>query len=494
MSMLKTVPEGLKPQECKRIKLREPPPVPYVPTKDEVQDEVARMQSMEIKTTIKKDTMMNFSVWQENGTREAFLMHVTTVIDAIKKRGHLDDYKKAAWEYKKAKEAIESARAGLALLEKNVRKSSKKKTKEGEKVTPAKAPEPKSAAKEAKVAPAVNDDMKASFSSDLEKAKQAQRIAKGAMTAAASKMFSFYSNLLSPESKYAWNKIVSKQTEGNPYDNLQGDTLEGPRGMSRQSFNDCMIFHLLAAFPINAAEQEKYYISNVLKKPQRVNVRQFVHGVEQLNAYIAQMPCFYYSPHANTSTKPENFPFTEAELGAHVLRMCPLLWQDQYNMNKKGMTPMDMRLLLTSLEATERICTHEKGKPDNHEKSNKSSYKGKKGKKRPGTDLTVRVPKKVRFEKHCDLCKKHGGAHTTHTTRECRKYEKDGTEKSSFRAVKKGGKKNYPVNQNFAQLTAKIEKLEKALKKSGKKVRNAVTRIAIPTPNRNLGWVALGKS
>ncbi len=43
MSQLKMVPEGLKPQECERIKLREPPPVPYVPVKDEVQDEVARM-------------------------------------------------------------------------------------------------------------------------------------------------------------------------------------------------------------------------------------------------------------------------------------------------------------------------------------------------------------------------------------------------------------------------------------------------------------------
>jgi hypothetical protein len=34
--------------------------------------------------------------------------------------------------------------------------------------------------------------------------------------------------------------------------------------MLRELFNDCMMFHLLTAFPINAAEQEKYYISNVL--------------------------------------------------------------------------------------------------------------------------------------------------------------------------------------------------------------------------------------
>ncbi len=218
MSMLKTVPDGLKASECKRIKLRELLPVPYVPVKDEVQDEVTRMRSMEIKTTLERNTTLNVAMWQENGTCKAFLMHVTAVLDAVKKRGHLDDYKKAAGQYEKAKEAVETARAGLLLLREGVRKSSKeqKKTKEGKKVAPVKAPEPVSAAKEAKVAPAAKDDMKASFSSDLEKAKQAQRTSKGAMTVAASKMFLFYSNLLSPESKYAWNKIVSEQTESNP--------------------------------------------------------------------------------------------------------------------------------------------------------------------------------------------------------------------------------------------------------------------------------------
>jgi hypothetical protein len=49
-------------------------------------------------------------------------------------------------------------------------------------------------------------------------------------------------------------------------------------------------------------------------------------------------------------------------------------------MNEKGMMLVDMHSLLTSLEAIERICTHEKGKPDNLEKSDKSSNKGKKGK------------------------------------------------------------------------------------------------------------------
>ena len=56
-----------------------------------------------------------------------------------------------------------------------------------------------------------------------------------------------------------------------------------------------------------------------------------------------------------------------------------------------------------------------------------------------------------------------------HNTHDCRRFEKDGKEKSSFNATKKGGYKSNPLNQNFAQLTDKIKKLEKALKKSGKK-------------------------
>jgi hypothetical protein len=97
------------------------------------------------------------------------------------------------------------------------------------------------------------------------------------MTTAASKMFVFYLNLFSIESKYSWNKIVVKQTEIESYVNLQGVTHEGPRGMSCESFYNCVMFHLLTMFPINVAEQEKYYITSVLKKPQHVNVHQFVH-------------------------------------------------------------------------------------------------------------------------------------------------------------------------------------------------------------------------
>jgi hypothetical protein len=88
------------------------------------------------------------------------------------------------------------------------------------------------------------------------------------------------------DAKYAWNKTVREQTEADPFMDPQGVSRKGPRGLLRESFNKCVMFHLLTVFPNNATEQEKYYLSNVLKKPQRVGISQFVQCIEQLNGYV----------------------------------------------------------------------------------------------------------------------------------------------------------------------------------------------------------------
>jgi hypothetical protein len=131
-------------------------------------------------------------------------------------------------------------------------------------------------------------------------------------------MFQFYPNLLSLDAKYLWNKIVREQMEADPFKDLQGVSRKGQRGFLRESFEVCIMFHLLTMFPNKAAEQEKYYLSNVLKKPQRVGVCQFVQRVEQLNTYVAQLFCWYYSPSYVNDMVPANVPFTEADLTSHV--------------------------------------------------------------------------------------------------------------------------------------------------------------------------------
>ncbi len=226
------------------------------------------------------------------------------------------------------------------------------------------------------------------------------------------------------------------------------------------------MFHLLTVFPNNTAEQERYYITNVLRKLQRISIRQFVQREEQLNSYISQLLCWYYSPSAKAGTIPMNVAFPEADLASHVLWMCPHTWQDQFNFHEKGLNPIDMRLLLQCLEAIECICTQERSNAQSNEKT---STKNEKGNKRSGKESTYKNPKKAQTEKHCDLCKKHGGACTTHNTQECHRYKKNGNEKSDFRATKEEVKKTNPTKQSFVQLTKKLDKLEKAIKKQDAK-------------------------
>ena len=103
------------------------------------------------------------------------------------------------------------------------------------------------------------------------------------------------------------------------------------------------------------------------------------------------------------------------------------------------------------------------------------------------------VPKKACTEKLCDLCKKHGGAHTTHNTGDCKKYGKGGTLKAGFQPRK--GKSNR--NGNFTQIVkdglAKVTKaFKKESKKASQKEKNANTTVKTPTDLESLGQVVLG--
>ncbi len=103
-----------------------------MPVRDEVQNEVSKMRNMEIKTTIEKDTTLNFPVWQENRTRKGFLMHVTAVPNAIKKCGHFEDCNKAVWKYKEASTKPSRPPGLVCLYWRSLRESKQGKQKEAE--------------------------------------------------------------------------------------------------------------------------------------------------------------------------------------------------------------------------------------------------------------------------------------------------------------------------------------------------------------------------
>jgi len=138
----------------------------------------------------------------------------------------------------------------------------------------------------------------------------------------ASQIFQLYSNFLSEETMQPWSKILAKQIDSSPWKDLRGIVHNSPRSTMWDSFQECVTFHMLTMFRNDAAEVQRYYISNCLKKPNRVPIRQFVQRVQQLNDYLELLPCLYQSNRATKTTKKVG-PIDDADLVGHILCLCP---------------------------------------------------------------------------------------------------------------------------------------------------------------------------
>ena len=146
------------------------------------------------------------------------------------------------------------------------------------------------------------------------------------------------------------NLVVGLSTITNRSPRLRSLTLMmGSMFLCVESFMECVTFHLLTVFRNDAAEAQRYYISNCLKKPNRVPIRQFVQRVQQLNDYLELLPCLFQSNRATPATKKVG-PIDDADLAGHILRMCPGTWQAQYEL-KAETVPQCVRDLNMTIQA-----------------------------------------------------------------------------------------------------------------------------------------------
>jgi hypothetical protein len=107
-----------------------------MPEKDPVQETVSLLKSdQSLKTTIGVDAELHLPIWHCE-THEAFLMHVSSALDVIKKRGTFKAYKEAHKAYVEQCEVSKQAKANMALFtaptskgEKASEKASKKASK-----------------------------------------------------------------------------------------------------------------------------------------------------------------------------------------------------------------------------------------------------------------------------------------------------------------------------------------------------------------------------
>ena len=84
---------------------------------------------------------------------------------------------------------------------------------------------------------------------------------------AADDIFQPYGKLLFVNARYACNKISQDQTTADPYTDLQGLTRKkGPMGLSRKTFNDCVMFDLLTMFPTSEIDSKVILMGHEIVK------------------------------------------------------------------------------------------------------------------------------------------------------------------------------------------------------------------------------------
>eukprot|EP00804_Cyclotella_cryptica_P026564 CCRYP_020447-RA/>CCRYP_020447-RA protein AED:0.15 eAED:0.20 QI:0/-1/0/1/-1/1/1/0/387 len=239
---------------------------------------------------------------------------------------------------------------------------------------------------------------------------------KAKMTDSALEVFQLYANLLTEEARQPWDLIVKEQTESMPFHDIFGVERKKSLGKTSESFRRCNLLHLQSCFAHDAGENLRFYISNCLKKPNKVKIRQFVQRAMQLNNYVEDLPCLYYSPSASAMTQ-QVFAFTDSELACHILRMCPLKWQDQYHLLEKCY-PEGVKPLLLILERIE--VAHPVDEKQSTAKPAKAQAADQPSKKFSPSRRIPRKPSKqarrsILAERNCEAVQKHG-AHTPRIT------------------------------------------------------------------------------
>ena len=440
MSLIQQIPDGLKPQEVERGSGRLDPPIPYVPEKTDELDPDRKVPT--IKVELSNGVESRIVLWDGIGTSEQFLSHMMAVREGLEGMGLFKKHEEAEAKVSEMRKQLKKAKDQKELTLREIDESALEADK------------------------AMFREQAASQGDDVKKLKAGVAEAKEEVTAAMAVIFSTTSNFFRGEGKTPWDKIVTEQTERDPWTDLRGAEQSGVRGKTWQAWQDCYILMLKTVFANNAAEQQKFYLTCLRYCP-KMRVRAFLQRFTTLAGYVKELPGVIHSRDATDNTKVVA-PYEDNELATIMLHSFPVKWKTQYDLGHKA--PPNSEYLQNALEKIEVAF------PLNGGNGNSKNSGGKPGKM---SSLNDKIPKKKshasKYEKpagkSCALCKKFGGASATHNTQDCKKWDSKGNLKKGFKGrvdseTPPGTGKSYA--QLFAEtekLKAKSKKLKKALKK-----------------------------
>jgi len=157
--------------------------------------------------------------------------------------------------------------------------------------------------------------------------------------------------------------------------------------------------------------------------------------METLNKHLGLLPTIKSSPQAVASTELGNVPFNEKMLASIILSHLPVAWRTQYALTHT-LVPESPRAILVDLENIEKLFAEKANKAAQANKAKVTAtakLAGKqvprKGKRTHGGGPEKGTPKKGRTDKFCKWCNAVDGPFTGHNTAECRRFNKDGSQK-----------------------------------------------------------------
>jgi hypothetical protein len=107
---------------------------------------------------------------------------------------------------------------------------------------------------------------------EIEQTHQMLQEAQKAHNKAIAELYEQLRNLLSGNAQSQWDRVCCKMHKRDSWAAVNGQVTKGRHLRTWTSFLDCLELHKLTVFSADAAKRQRFYIQQVVRKPQRATV------------------------------------------------------------------------------------------------------------------------------------------------------------------------------------------------------------------------------
>jgi hypothetical protein len=236
-------PDGLKDAECKKGQLSHRLLIPYVPVVDIV---MPKEEPQVFKIKLPDASHLSMPIYSR-GNKEEYLAHIVAVLRVIEQKGLPKKCRVLA-------KAVARWSEALKILQK---------------------------AAESQDTVSTSVDVTA-LKVEIEQTNQMLQEAQKAHAKAIAESYEQLRNLLSGDAQSQWDRVCHEMHERDLWAAVNSQMTKGKHLRTWMSFLDCLELHKLTVFSADAAKRQRFYIQQVVRKPQRATVRQHIShmGVE----------------------------------------------------------------------------------------------------------------------------------------------------------------------------------------------------------------------